>query len=137
MKGTEHEKEVIEKVKELYFNGPVTNVDQLNLLIGIQQQMENVDLSEQLANWKSTTILNPANLSHLANILKEIPTETQEALADWKPQLHSVWDPLLAVYFEQDQPKGIASFQEFWTVAVDSKLRNMCVVYVLFKSIHL
>lgn len=112
---------MIEKVKELYFSGPITNVDQLNLLVGIQQQLENVDLSEQLANWKSSTILNPANLTHLASILKEIPTETQEALADWKPQLHSVWDPLLAVYFEQDQPKDIASFQEFWTVAVDSK----------------
>ncbi|KAG2210865.1 hypothetical protein INT47_000019 [Mucor saturninus] len=122
LKGTEHEKEVIEKVKELYFNGPVTNVDQLNLLIGIQQQLEDVDLSEQLANWKSTTILDPANLTHLANILKEIPTETQEALADWKPQLHSVWDPLLAVYFKEDQPKGIASFQEFWTVAVDNTM---------------
>lgn len=122
MKDTEHQSAVIEKVKELYFSGPITNVDQLNLVIGIQQKLENVDLSEQLSNWKSTNILNPTNLTHLASILKEIPTETQEALADWKPQLHSVWDPLLAVYFEQSQPKDIASFQEFWTVAVDSKL---------------
>lgn len=121
MKDTEHQSAVIEKVKELYFNGPVSNVDQLNLVVGIQQKLNNIDLSEQLSNWKSQTILNAANLPHLANILKEIPTETQEALADWKPQLHSVWDPILAVYFEKDQPKGIASFQEFWTVAVDSK----------------
>lgn len=122
MKDTEHQSAVIEKVKELFFNGPITNVDQLNLVVGIQQQLENVDLSEQLSNWKSQTILDTVNLAHLANILKEIPTETQEALADWKPQLHSVWDPLLAVYFQDEQPKEIASFQEFWSVAVDSKL---------------
>jgi DNA polymerase phi len=121
LKDTEHQTQVIEKVKELFFNGAITNVDQLNLVVGIQQKLDNVDLSEQLSNWKSTTILNASNLPHLANILKEIPIETQEALADWKPQLHSVWDPILAVYFEEEQPKDIASFQEFWTVAVDSK----------------
>ncbi|GAA5816212.1 hypothetical protein MFLAVUS_009738 [Mucor flavus] len=122
LKDTEHQAAVIEKVKELFFNGPITNVDQLNLVVGIQQQLENVDLSEQLSNWKSQTILDAANLAHLANILKEIPTETQEALADWKPQLHSVWDPLLAVYFQDEQPKEIASFQEFWSVAVDNTM---------------
>lgn len=121
MKGTKHQNEVVEKVKELFFNGPVTNVDQLNLVVGIQQQLDNVDLSEQLSNWKSSTILSPSNLTHLAGILKEIPVETQEALADWKPQLHSVWDPILAVYFEDELPKGVATFQEFWTVTVDSK----------------
>ena len=121
MKGTDHQAEVVEKIKELFFKGAVTNVDQLNLVVGLQQKLDGVDLSEQLANWKSNTILDTANLPHLANILKEIPIETQEALADWKPQLHSVWDPILSVYFEKDQPKGIASFQEFWTATVDSK----------------
>lgn len=122
LKGTKHQNEVVEKVKELFFNGPVTNVDQLNLVVGIQQQLDNVDLSEQLSNWKSSTILSPSNLTHLAGILKEIPVETQEALADWKPQLHSVWDPILAVYFEDELPKGVATFQEFWTVTVDNTL---------------
>ena len=122
MKDTEHQTEVVEKIKELFLNGPVINVDQLNLVLAIQQKLENVDLSAQLANLKSTTILDAANLNILAGILREIPVDTQEALADWKPQLHSVWDPILAVYFEKSQPKNIASFQEFWTVAVDSKL---------------
>jgi DNA polymerase phi len=121
LKDTEHQTEVVEKIKELFLNGPVINVDQLNLVLAIQQKLENVDLSTQLANLKSTTILDAANLNILAGILREIPVDTQEALADWKPQLHSVWDPILAVYFEKSQPKNIASFQEFWTVAVDSK----------------
>jgi len=67
--------------------------------------------------WINSTLFSPC----LAGILREIPADTQEALADWKPQLHSVWDPILAVYFQKSQPKNIASFQEFWTVAVDSK----------------
>lgn len=87
-------------------------------------------MSAQLANWKNPVILHPDNLKHLANILKEIPADTQEALADWKPQLHSVWDPLLAVYFQDAQPKGIASFQEFWTVAVDSKVHASFDMYL-------
>lgn len=121
MKGTEHQTEVIEKIKELFLKGPITNVDQLNVVLGIQQKLDNVDLSAQLANFKSATIMDASNLTLLASILREIPVDTQEALADWKPQLHSVWDPILAVYFGEKQPKGIASFQEFWTVAVDSK----------------
>lgn len=121
MKDTEQQSEVIEKIKELFLKGPITNVDQLNVVVGIQQKLDNVDLSAQLANFKSSTILDAANLTLLASILREIPIDTQEALADWKPQLHSVWDPILAVYFAEKQPKDIASFQEFWTVAVDSK----------------
>ncbi|KAG1087734.1 hypothetical protein G6F42_020504 [Rhizopus arrhizus] len=94
----------------------------LILVLAIQQQLDNVDLSAQLANLKSNTILDAANLNILAGILREIPADTQEALADWKPQLHSVWDPILAVYFEKSQPKNIASFQEFWAVAVDNTM---------------
>ncbi|KAL7313927.1 DNA-directed DNA polymerase [Mucor circinelloides] len=122
LKDTEHQTQVIDKIKELFLNGPVINVDQLSLVLAIQQQLDNVDLSAQLANLKSTTILDAANLNILAGILREIPADTQEALADWKPQLHSVWDPILAVYFEKSQPKNIASFQEFWTVAVDNTM---------------
>ncbi|KAI7903361.1 DNA polymerase phi-domain-containing protein [Cokeromyces recurvatus] len=122
LKDTKHESEVVEKIKELFMNGPITNVDQLNLVLGIQQKLDNVDLSNQLTNFKSSTILDPANLTILSNILKEIPADTQEALADWKPQLHSVWDPILAIYFQESQPKGIASFQEFWNVAVDNTM---------------
>ena len=125
MKGTDHQDQAAEKIKELFLKGQITNVDQLNLVVGIQQKLDNVDLSEQFANWKSSTILDPVNLNMLANILKEIPSDTQEALADWKPQLHSVWDPLLAVYFEKKQPKKIATFQEFWTAAVDSTMFDL------------
>lgn len=134
MKDTEHQTQVVDKIKELFLNGPVINVDQLSLVLAIQQQLDNVDLSAQLANLKSNTILDAANLNILAGILREIPADTQEALADWKPQLHSVWDPILAVYFEKSQPKNIASFQEFWAVAVDSKyscsLQIKCLGFV-------
>lgn len=85
------------------------------------QQLNNVDLTEQFANWKSQTILAPANLPRLARILREAPEDPQESTAEWKPQLHSVWDPILDVYFQSKQPKEIASFQEFWIVCVDSK----------------
>ncbi|CEP07442.1 hypothetical protein, partial, partial [Parasitella parasitica] len=122
LKDTEHQAEVVGTIKELFLKGPIINVDQLNLVLAIQQKLENVDLSAQLVNLKSTTILDAANLNILAKILREIPADTQEALADWKPQLHSVWDPILAVYFEKSQPKSIASFQEFWTVAVDNTM---------------
>ncbi|RCH79723.1 DNA-directed DNA polymerase, partial [Rhizopus stolonifer] len=122
LKDTKHQTQTAEKIKELFLNGPISNVDQLNLVVGIQRKLDNVDLSAQFAKWKSTTILDPANLNILSNILKEIPSDTQEALADWKPQLHSVWDPLLSVYFEKKQPKQIASFQEFWTAAVDNTM---------------
>ncbi|KAI8362755.1 DNA polymerase phi-domain-containing protein [Blakeslea trispora] len=125
LKGTEHQEKAAEKIKELFLKGQITNVDQLNLVVGIQQKLDHVDLSEQFANWKSVTILDPANLNMLASILKEIPSDTQEALADWKPQLHSVWDPILAVYFEKKQPKKIATFQEFWTAAVDSTMFDL------------
>ncbi|KAI8647210.1 DNA polymerase phi-domain-containing protein [Parasitella parasitica] len=122
LRNTEHQIEVVEKIKELFLEGPIVNVDQLNLVLAIQQKLENVDLSAQLVNLKSATILDAANLNILASILREIPVDTQEALADWKPQLHSVWDPILAVYFKKSQPKNIASFQEFWTVAVDNTM---------------
>ncbi|KAI8990992.1 DNA polymerase phi-domain-containing protein [Mycotypha africana] len=121
-KDTKHQDEVVEKIKALFLDGPVSNVDQLNLIIGMQQKLNNVDLSTQLAKWKNHNILHPANLKLLSNILKEIPSETQEALAQWKPQLHSVWDPILNMYFSENKPKNIASFQEFWTVAVDNSM---------------
>jgi DNA polymerase phi len=112
---------VIEKIKELFFKGPIINVDQLNLVIGIQNSLPEIDVSEQFSNWKSQNILELPNLARLASILKEIPADTQEALADWKPQLHSVWDPILSIYLDGGENKNIASFQEFWTIAVDSK----------------
>ncbi|KAI8988871.1 DNA polymerase phi-domain-containing protein [Pilobolus umbonatus] len=122
LKDTQHETEAVTKIKELFFNGPIVNVDQLNLVIGLQHHLPKTDLSEELSNWKSQTILAPVNLPHLSNILKEIPADTQEALADWKPELHSVWDPLLSNYFNPNPPKGIATFQEFWDIAVDKNM---------------
>ncbi|CEI97277.1 hypothetical protein RMCBS344292_11413 [Rhizopus microsporus] len=121
LKDTQHQEIAVEKIKELYFNGPISNVDQLNLVIALQQ-LNNVDLTEQFANWKSQTILAPANLPRLARILREAPEDPQESTAEWKPQLHSVWDPILDVYFQSKQPKEIASFQEFWIVCVDNSM---------------
>lgn len=99
-------------------------MDQLNLVMSLQQ-LDNIDLSGPFANWKSQTILDPTNLPRLARILCEVPDDSQDSSSDWKPQLHSVWDPILAVYLESNQPTNIASFQEFWTVCVDSKLIMM------------
>ncbi|KAG0749780.1 hypothetical protein G6F57_001649 [Rhizopus arrhizus] len=121
VKDTQHQEIAVEKIKELYFNGSVSNVDQLNLVMSLQQ-LDNIDLSGPFANWKSQTILDPTNLPRLARILCEVPDDSQDSSSDWKPQLHSVWDPILAVYLESNQPTNIASFQEFWTVCVDSTL---------------
>ncbi|KAI8879206.1 hypothetical protein K501DRAFT_227075 [Backusella circina FSU 941] len=121
-KDSEHKEKAIEKIKELFFKGPITNVDQLNLVLGIQNSLPDVDVSEQFSNWKSQNVLETVNLPRLAGILKEIPADTQEALADWKPQLHSVWDPILSIYLDGSENKNIASFQEFWTIAVDNTM---------------
>ncbi|KAF7729634.1 DNA-directed DNA polymerase [Apophysomyces ossiformis] len=147
LKSTGYKKEAVEKILELFMKETISTVDQLNLALSIQQQLPEVDLSTQFSGWKSSNVLDSVNLARLAVILKAAPLEDQESQTEWKPQLHSVWDRLLAVYFEPsgavltngiengverpkkkqkaakkaDVPK-VAPFQEFWTVTVDQTM---------------
>ncbi|KAI8381420.1 DNA polymerase phi-domain-containing protein [Radiomyces spectabilis] len=119
VKSASYKAEVADKIRELFLKGPIVTVDQLNLVLALQQHMPEIDLTEQFAGWKNQNVLHPANLPRLSIILKEIPMDDQETAAhtEWKPQLHSVWDRLLAFYLEK--PTQIASFDEFWNAAVD------------------
>ncbi|KAI9274442.1 DNA polymerase phi-domain-containing protein [Phascolomyces articulosus] len=113
----EFKDKVIEKILELFLT-EVVNVDELNIALTIQQNLPDVDLSSQFSDWKSTNVLAPNNLVHLASVLKEVPSDDGEKkdkkVADWKPQLHSVWDRLLATYFETEtkQANGHADLEE-------------------------
>ncbi|KAL0096977.1 DNA polymerase phi-domain-containing protein [Phycomyces blakesleeanus] len=141
LKTVDYKDSAVEKILELFLNGSVSTVDQLNLALAIQKQLPETDLTAQFAGWKNTNVLDPANLRHLALLVKEVPIEDQDAQADWKPQLHSVWDRLLSVYLdgpsdaeaeEAKRPKKkqktakveqkTASFQEFWNVVVDETM---------------
>ncbi|KAI7872535.1 DNA polymerase phi-domain-containing protein [Spinellus fusiger] len=147
IKSTSYKEVATEKILELFLS-QVSTVDQLNLALAIQKHVPDVDLSAKFVGWKNTNVLDPDNLRHLALILKEVPMEEQEALADWKPQLHSVWDCLLSVYLEssaekeeEKRPKKkqktikakaelkVASFQEFWTATVDDIMFNNTASY--------
>ncbi|KAI9023102.1 DNA polymerase phi-domain-containing protein [Phycomyces nitens] len=140
LKSVDYKESAVEKILELFLKGSVATVDQLNLALAIQKQLPETDLTAQFSGWKSTNVFDPANLRRLAIIVKEVPVEDQEAQADWKPQLHSVWDRLLSVYLddsdaeteEAKRPKKkqktakveqkTASFQEFWNVVVDETM---------------
>ncbi|KAI9497819.1 DNA polymerase phi-domain-containing protein [Zychaea mexicana] len=137
IKNLEYKDQAVAKILELFLT-EVADVDELNLALAIQQQLPEVDLSSQFADWKGTNVLAPANLPHLASVLKEVPSDDGEKkgqkVADWKPQLHSVWDHFLTKYLEpQTQANGhaeleesdrdkTASFAEFWDVCVDNTL---------------
>ncbi|KAG2223120.1 hypothetical protein INT45_005676 [Circinella minor] len=101
----EYKDKVIEKILELFLT-EVVNVDELNVALAIQHYLPQVDLTSQFSDWKGTNVLTTANLPHLATVLKEVPSDDTEKknqkIADWKPQLHSVWDRLLSIYFETE-----------------------------------
>ncbi|KAI9246187.1 DNA polymerase phi-domain-containing protein [Sporodiniella umbellata] len=120
VKGTHHQTLVVEQIKALFFSGPITHVDQLNVVLSLRHV--EVDLSEPLKNFKDQAVLNSANLPRLSRIIAQASDGAQEASPDWKPQLHSVWDSLLTIFFEEEQNKEVASFQEFWSVCVDGTL---------------
>ncbi|CAO3684400.1 unnamed protein product [Rhizopus stolonifer] len=118
LKDTKHQEVAVQKIQELFFDGPLSNVDQLNVVLSLQKL--NVDLSGPLSKFKSQNLLASENLPRLARIICQTPENAEEISPDWKPQLHSAWDPILAVYV--DEPKQVASFQEFWTICVDQIL---------------
>ncbi|KAG0178693.1 DNA-directed DNA polymerase [Apophysomyces sp. BC1034] len=147
LKTAEYKDTAVERILELFLKDTASTVDQLNLVLSIQQQLPEVDLTAQFSGWKSSNVLDPANLQRLSVILKAAPLDEQESHAEWKPQLHSVWDRLLAVYFEpisgsltngveegaeplkkkqkaakKKAMQNIASFKEFWTVTVDETM---------------
>ncbi|KAI8145824.1 DNA polymerase phi-domain-containing protein [Fennellomyces sp. T-0311] len=116
IKSTTFKDEAIQKILELFLP-EVATVDELNVALTIQQYLPEVDLSSQFSGWKGTNVLAPTNLTQLASVLKEVPSDDGEKkgtkVADWKPQLHSVWDRFLTKYLEAStQANGHAELEE-------------------------
>ncbi|KAI9313750.1 DNA polymerase phi-domain-containing protein [Dichotomocladium elegans] len=102
---TEYKDQVITKIIATFL-GEVENVNQLSLALAFQQKLPEVDLTASFQSWKSTNVLAPVNLAHLASILRESSEDEQETQADWKPQLHNVWDMLLDIYLQPTPEAG-------------------------------
>ncbi|CAO3601222.1 unnamed protein product [Absidia cylindrospora] len=113
---------IMEKILSLFVRENMANVDEVNLVLSIQQQMTNVDLSRAFKGWASDNVFDRANLELLASIVREVPLDNNENQADWTPQLHSIWDRLLPTVLSKKVNKNNASFHEFWSVVVDGNM---------------
>jgi DNA polymerase phi len=116
--------EVLEVLVSTFLADSINTPDQLQLVLAIKKFAPDFDLSQQLSSWKSENILDVENLPKIARLLKEVSTEDEEIKSNWRPQLHSVWDTLLAAVTsgEKSIKNKQASFQEFWRAAVDESL---------------
>ncbi|KAJ2956399.1 hypothetical protein NQZ79_g7736 [Umbelopsis isabellina] len=120
----QHKDQVLEALVATFVADGINTPDQLQLVLAIKKYAPDFDLSKQFAAWKSQNILDVENLPKIARLLKEVSTEDEEIKSNWRPQLHSVWDTLLAEVAsgEKSTKNKKASFQEFWRVTVDESL---------------
>ena len=74
--------------------------------------------SRVLPDWVEHDPLNESNLTRLADVLRETTTSN--------PRLHPVWSRLIAIVAERcnDQGKGHAVVQAFWTAVGDSLMTS-------------
>ncbi|KAI8080065.1 DNA polymerase phi-domain-containing protein [Halteromyces radiatus] len=120
----EKKDQVMDKIMTLFLRESIANVDEVNLTLAIQQQVSDVDLSRAFKGWASQNVFDRANLPHVALIVREVPIENNDNQVDWTPQLHSIWDRLLAplLSMENNNNKMNASFHEFWSIVVDANM---------------
>ncbi|KAG6821076.1 hypothetical protein H0H93_007235 [Arthromyces matolae] len=120
-------------IKQLFMDHDVWSPEKVALALKLQSLYPDQDWRSILSPaFKNPDLLHAGNLQTLARILKESAVEDSEgkeapktaATANWKPQLHFVWDVILTQLLpgpnSSHSPKG--SFQEFFRIVVDESL---------------
>lgn len=119
-------KEAIAQVVEKFYSDKIWTPEKIALTLAIADA-PGIDLKSLLApTFKHTPLLAAGNLVTLGRVLKEGGVDEEDSATrtgSYKPQLHYVWDSILAAYFlEEEAATGIAPFAEFFRVVVDESL---------------
>ncbi|KAJ1729797.1 DNA-directed DNA polymerase [Coemansia biformis] len=107
--------------------GTIETPDELLLAMRLRRAYPGHDWSAALPHWQGGHMLNAKNSARVASILCEVSADNTALFSSWHPQLHSVWDDILDLYFNKQRAYEVESlkpmeFDMLWDKAVENGL---------------
>ncbi|KAJ1953055.1 DNA-directed DNA polymerase [Linderina pennispora] len=105
--------------------GMVETPDELLLALRLRRAFPEFDWHTAFPKWHGAHLLCRENMGKLASILSESSSDNPALFSSWHPQLHTVWDEILDLYFGQArgaERTHVAGFAQLWDAVVDGRL---------------
>ncbi|KAJ2784893.1 DNA-directed DNA polymerase [Coemansia javaensis] len=107
--------------------GAIETPDELLLALRLRRAYPGYDWAAALPQWHGAHMLSAKNAARVVPILCEVSADNTALFSSWHPQLHSVWDEVLDLYFNKRRAFEVESlrpmeFSALWDRVVENGL---------------